>query len=205
MGSGGGDSRVDLDRLYPFPVREFWLEIGFGGGEHLLAQASANPDVGMIGCEPFINGVAGLLAQADARGIRNIRVHPDDARDLLDVLPDGALDRVFILFPDPWPKTRHHRRRIVTMETLDALARVMKRGAELRLATDHTDYGHWMLAHIQRHSAFAWMAESADDWTTRTGDWPPTRYEAKALKQGEECLYLRIRRDGRERVVEKTT
>jgi tRNA (guanine-N7-)-methyltransferase len=191
--------------LFPFPVRSLWLEIGFGGGEHLAAQAAANPDVGLIGCEPFINGVASLLRQIDDRGLRNVRIHADDARDLLDRLPDGVLDRVFILFPDPWPKARHHRRRFVSRETLHALARVMADGAELRLATDHTGYGHWMLAHLIRHSAFVWMAEKAADWRHRSCDWPATRYERKARAKGEACLYLRFRRVAREQGPKKTT
>jgi len=196
---------VDPAGLFPFPVRAVWLEIGFGAGEHLAAQAAANPDIGLIGCEPFLNGVAGLLRQIDDRGLRNIRVHADDARDLLDRLPDASLGRVFILFPDPWPKTRHHRRRIVSTETLDCLARVMADGAELRLATDHTGYGQWMLAHLIRHPAFAWMAERAGDWRRRGGDWPATRYERKAVERGEQCLYLRFRRRHCEEAGKKTT
>jgi len=196
---------VDPARLFPFGTRALWLEIGFGGGEHLAAQAAANPDTGLIGCEPFINGVASLLRQVEDRGLRNVRVHADDARDLLDRLPDAVLGRVFILFPDPWPKSRHHRRRIVTGETLDALARVMAGGADLRLATDHTGYGHWMLTHLVRHSAFAWMAEKPADWCRRGGDWPATRYERKAVAKGESCLYLRFRRVDRAADAKKTT
>ncbi len=183
--------------LFDFPIREAWLEIGFGGGEHLAVQAADHPDVGMIGCEPYVNGIASLLAQVDDRGLRNVRIRCGDARDLLDALEEASLDRVFILFPDPWPKVRHHRRRLVGTETLAALARVMKDGAELRLATDHTDYGRWMLAHIGRHPAFRWTAQAPADWKERSDDWPATRYEAKAKARGEVCLYLRYRRVSR--------
>ena len=185
---------IDPAGLFDFPVREIWLEIGFGGGEHLAAQAAAHPRVGLLGCEPYVNGVAKLLARIADRGLRNVRIYPDDARDLLDRLPDASLGRVFVLFPDPWPKARHHRRRIVSTETLASLGRVMRDGAELRLATDHAEYGRWMLAHLERESAFEWLARRPGDWRRRTGDWPATRYEVKASGQGRACLYLRYRR-----------
>lgn len=183
---------------FPRPVRAVWLEVGFGGGEHLARQAAAHPDVGFIGCEPFMNGVAKLLAAIDAAPddapLDNIRVFPDDARTVLDRLPDRSLGRAFILFPDPWPKARHNRRRFVAPPQLDALARVMAPGAELRLATDHMDYLRWMLFHCLRHDAFEWLARSPADWRERPADWPPTRYEEKALQQGTACVYLRFRR-----------
>ncbi len=182
----GGLFRPGVDRV--------WLEIGFGGGEHLAWQAEANPDVGIIGCEPFINGVASLLKQIDDRGLDNIRIHANDARDLLETLPDACLDRVFILFPDPWPKARHHRRRIVAPATLEQLARIMRPGTELRLATDHADYGRWMLRHLIRHPAFRWRARRPADWRQRPEDWPATRYEAKAIAAGRACLYLSFER-----------
>ncbi|MGI9413017.1 MAG: tRNA (guanosine(46)-N7)-methyltransferase TrmB, partial [Hyphomicrobiales bacterium] len=136
------------------PARQVWLEIGFGGGEHLHAQALANPDVGLIGCEPFVNGVAKLLSDIERSGVQNIRIYDDDARDLLDVLADRCLDRIFVLFPDPWPKTRHHKRRFVTPDNLDRLARVMVSGGELRFASDISDYVRWTLRHIRAHGAF---------------------------------------------------
>lgn len=183
---------------FPRPVRALWLEIGFGGGEHLARQAASHPDIGFIGCEPFLNGVAKLLAAIDAAPddtpLDNIRVFPDDARTVLDRLPAHCLDRAFILFPDPWPKARHNRRRFVAPAQLDALARVMAPGAELRLATDHMDYLRWMLFHCLRHGAFEWLARGPADWRNRPADWPPTRYEEKALQRGESCVYLRFRR-----------
>jgi len=163
-----------------------WLEIGFGCGEHLAAQAQAHPEIGFIGCEPFMNGVAALLAHISEAGLGNIRFHADDARLLLEALKESSISRAFILFPDPWPKKRHWKRRIVAPQTLDQLARVMIDGAELRLASDHPDYVEWMMDHLAGHSAF----ELAQDWRARPADWPPTRYEAKARAAGRDCVYL---------------
>ncbi len=175
-------------------VSEVWLEIGFGGGEHLAAQAAANPEIGIIGAEPFVAGIAKLLGKIEQSGARNIRLYTEDAYDILGALPDASLARVFILFPDPWPKTRHHKRRFIQMETLNELARVMKAGAELRFASDDKDYVSWALERIMAHDAFAWTAAKAADWRSRPGDWFETRYEAKATKAGRRCVYLRLRR-----------
>ena len=184
-------TRLDLS------VKETWLEIGFGAGEHLIAQAQAHPDIGFIGCEPFMNGVARLMSDIDARDVRNVRVHADDARDLLDGLPAASITRCFILFPDPWPKSRHNNRRIVSPENLDSLARVLSDGAELRLASDHMEYIRWMLFHILRHGAFEWACRGPADWRSRPADASPTRYEEKALARGDSCVYLRFKRCGR--------
>ncbi|MDE2132998.1 MAG: tRNA (guanosine(46)-N7)-methyltransferase TrmB [Alphaproteobacteria bacterium] len=162
-------------------VHDVWLEVGFGGGEHLLEQARANPRVGLIGAEPYEAGVAKLLSKMVDRDASNIRIHEGDARDIVDALPGASLGRVFILFPDPWPKTRHHKRRFVQMEMLDALARVMKPGAELRIASDDAGYVAWTLERLMAHPGFAWTAHSAADWKSRPPGWPQTRYEAKAL------------------------
>lgn len=162
-------------------IQDVWLEVGFGGGEHLLEQARANPRVGLIGAEPYEAGVAKLLSKMEDRDSSNIRIHEGDARDIVDALPGASLGRVFILFPDPWPKTRHHKRRFVQMEMLDALARVMKPGAELRIASDDAGYVAWTLERLAAHPDFAWTACSAADWKSRPPGWPPTRYEAKAL------------------------
>jgi len=194
---------IDLDslpddprRLFPSTVDDLWLEVGFGGGEHLFHQAVRHPEVGFIGCEPFLNGVAKLLAEIDKAAVPpdNIRLFPDDARALLDRLPDSSVGRAFVLFPDPWPKARHHRRRFVAPPQLDALARVMRPGAELRLATDHAGYLRWMLFHLLDHRAFRWCARGPADWRRRTADWPPTRYEEKALGKGVMPAYLRFER-----------
>ncbi len=176
------------------PVRDVWLEIGFGGGEHIAALARAHPDVGMLGSEPFVNGVARLLSVVDRDGLDNIRIHPDDARDLLDALPDASVGRVFVLFADPWPKRRHGRRRFIGPENVRRLARVMKDGAELRLASDQMPLVRWMLFHTLADGAFEWLARGPSDWRMRPADWPQTRYEAKALDRGERCVYLAFRR-----------
>jgi len=185
---------LDPRRLFDAPVVAVWLELGFGGGEHLAWQAAARPAIGMLGAEVFENGVAKLLAELERRSLGNVRLVVDDARLLLAALPDRAIARVFILFPDPWPKERHKKRRLVTRETLDALARIMADGAELRLATDDMDYARAMLELAAAHADFRWLARDARDWRERTTDWPPTRYEAKALAAGRKPIYLRFAR-----------
>ena len=167
-----------------------WLEIGFGGGEHIIAQAQAHPEIGLIGCEPFVNGVASLLAQADRLGLGNIRVVDDDARPILAVLPDASIDRVFVLFPDPWPKKRHHKRRFIGPDSLAALARVMTDGAELRFASDHMGYVSWTLGKLLAQEAFVWTARRPADWRQRPADGFPTRYEEKAVAKGLNPAYL---------------
>lgn len=176
-----------------FGDRPVWLEIGFGGGEHMVHQAARNRDIGLIGCEPFINGVAMLLGKIREAGVENVRVHPGDVRDLFDVLPDASIARAFLLYPDPWPKKRHHRRRFVTPEYLDPLARVMKPGATLRIATDIPDYVRQTLQEVLP-AGFEWLAEVPDDWRTPWDDWHSTRYEQKALREGRVPHYLTFRR-----------
>jgi tRNA (guanine-N7-)-methyltransferase len=177
-----------LDPGQLFQGRErLWLEIGFGGGEHLAAQAATHPEVGLIGCEPYLAGVARLLAVAEQEGLDNLRVVVDDARLLLGALPDGCLERIFVLFPDPWPKTRHHKRRIVNPATAAEFARVLAPGGELRLATDDMNYARAMLLALAGCPELVWQAE-------RPADWPATRYEQKALAAGRSCTYLRYRR-----------
>ncbi|MEM6488262.1 MAG: tRNA (guanosine(46)-N7)-methyltransferase TrmB [Pseudomonadota bacterium] len=188
-----GRRPIDLAALFP-GKRAVWLEIGFGGGEHLVTQAAANPDLGLIGAEPFVNGVAKLLAAIDRAGVDNLAVHAGDARDLIDVLPEGAIDRVFLLYPDPWPKARHHKRRFVNPANLEALARVMAPGALLRVATDIEDYVRHTLEHLMRDPRFHWLAQRPADWRTPWPDWPGTRYEAKALRAGRRPHYLSFRR-----------
>lgn len=188
------DGRVDPRALFDAGIRSVWLEIGFGGGEHLAAQAASHPDAGIIGCEPYVNGVVSLLAQVRARGLGNVRIWPGDARPLLRALPDRSVARVFVLFPDPWPKARHHKRRLVAAPVLDELARVLAPGGELRLATDDADYLAWMLERLTAHAAFRWTAQRPADWRVRPPDWPETRYEAKAAAAGRRPAYLRFSR-----------
>jgi tRNA (guanine-N7-)-methyltransferase len=186
--------QLDPASLFPGSQREIWLEIGFGGGEHLAEQAERHPEIGFIGCEVFENGVAKLLGEVDRRGLTNVRVYADDARPLLAALASGSIGRVFILFPDPWPKIRHHKRRFVAPTTLDRLAEIMSDGGELRLATDDPSYLCWMLEYATNHPAFAWTARRPADWRERPEDWPATRYEGKARNAGRVPTFLRFKR-----------
>lgn len=185
--------REPLDLTTLFGEKPLWLEIGFGGGEHMVHQATENPDVGLIGAEPYINGVAMLLGKIRKAGADNIRVHPGDARDLMDVLPDGSVAKAFLLYPDPWPKKKHHRRRFVTPEHLEPLHRVLTPGAEFRIATDIPDYVRQALEEVPR-AGFEWLAEHPDDWRKPWDDWISTRYEQKALREGRKPHYLTFRK-----------
>jgi tRNA (guanine-N7-)-methyltransferase len=181
--------RTPLDLRARFGDRPVWLEIGFGGGEHMVHQAVTNPEVAIIGCEPFINGVAMLLGKIRAAGVDNVAVHPGDVRDLFDVLPAGSTQKAFLLYPDPWPKTRHHRRRFVTPEYLIPLARVLAPGAEFRVATDIADYVRQTLEEVPP-AGFSLQAQGPVPWQ----DWQPTRYEQKALREGRAPHYLTFRK-----------
>ena len=169
--------------------RPVWLEIGFGGGEHMVHMAVRHPEVGIIGAEPFINGVAMLLGKIRAAGVRNLAVHPGDARDLMEVLPAGSVAKAFLSYPDPWPKRRHHRRRFVTPDHLLPLARVLRLGAEFRVATDIPDYVRQALEEVPP-AGFALVGEGGVPWE----DWISTRYEQKALREGRVPHYLTFRR-----------
>jgi len=171
---------VDPRVLMP-EASEAWLEIGFGGGEHLAEQAQRNPDAVMIGCEPFLNGVASVLRHIDDRGLTNVRIHADDGRDVLNAIPDASLDRVMILFPDPWHKARHNKRRLLNEETAAQIARVLKPGGRLRFVTDWKDYAGWALERLNRTPGLVWLANEADDWRIAPADHVVTRYEEKKL------------------------
>ncbi|MBI3453575.1 MAG: tRNA (guanosine(46)-N7)-methyltransferase TrmB [Rhodospirillales bacterium] len=186
----GAGEMLDPRALFAPRPASVWLEIGFGAGEHLVAQAAAHPDTGMIGAEPYVNGVVALLTKLEAGRLANIRIWPGDARELIPAFPPASLDRVFILFPDPWPKARHHKRRLIGPELLDALARAMKPGAELRIATDDADYLVWTLERLTGHPAFVWLARGPADWRHRPADWPATRYEEEARAAGRKATYL---------------
>jgi len=183
-----------LRDLFPAPVGEVWLEIGFGSGEHLLWQAEHHTDVGMIGCEPFLNGLATLLGAVEDRSLATIRVHDGDAREVLGWLPDRSVSRIFLLFPDPWPKKRQLKRRLLSPETVRELARVLTPGGELRFASDDRDYAAQALVLMWQSGVFDWLAARPSDWRERPADWPETRYERKALSDGRKPAYLRFER-----------
>ncbi len=192
------DAAIDPKRLFG-DVDEVWLEVGFGGGEHLAHQAATHPHAGIMGCEPFLNGVAKLVSEIDEQRLINIRILNDDARFLLERLAPASLARVFILYPDPWPKKRHNKRRFINEETLGFLASALRPGGELRFASDIPDYIAWTLAHIGRFNrekgeTFHWTAERAEDWRRPYEGWPGTRYEAKAIREGRTPCYLAFTR-----------
>lgn len=193
VGWDDNPARTPLDLRGLFGARDVWLEVGFGGGEHVIHQAAQNPQVGIIGCEPYINGVAMLLGKVRKASVDNLRIHPGDVRDMFDVLPDASIAKAFLLYPDPWPKARHHRRRFVTPEHLEPLARVLKPGAEFRVATDIPDYVRQTLEEVPK-AGFDWLAEGPQDWRTPWNDWISTRYEQKALREGRTPHYLTFRR-----------
>jgi len=171
----------DPRTYFPAAVDDVWLEIGFGAGEHLLAQTRAHGTVGLIGAEAYQTGTDKLLSKLEDNDHARIRLFEGDGRDIIKALPDASLGRFFLLFPDPWPKVRHHKRRFVQMDILDELARVLKPGAELRVASDDAGYVAWSLERLCAHPAYRWTATGPQDWKTRPADWPPTRYEQKAL------------------------
>lgn len=187
------DGPVDLKALFP-GAEEIHLEVGFGGGEHLAWQAANNPLAGFIGAEPFVNGVGKLLVHVDEQGLDNVRIHFGDARPLLEALPDGSLARLYVLHPDPWPKKRHWKRRMISPWFLEEAARLIRPEGTLRVASDMRDYIGWTLMHARNAPAFEWTATRASDWKERPADWPQTRYETKSRREGREPAYLTFRR-----------
>jgi len=183
-----------LRALFPVPVEEIQLEIGFGGGENMIAQATARPQTGMIGVEPFVNGMAKALAAIEAAGLRNIRLHFDDAVGLIAWLPDASLTRIDLIHPDPWPKRRHWKRRVVQDATVARFARILRHGGEVRFVTDVADYAAWTLRHFIQSADFAWTAERADDWRKGWPDFTLTRYHAKAARAQRPPCFLVFRR-----------
>lgn len=181
---------ADIRTLFARPVDEVRLEIGFGGGEHLLAEVERHPNTGFIGVEPFVNGMAKLVSALGGEPPPNLRLYDDDATVLLDWLPEAALSGIDLLYPDPWPKKRHWKRRFVNAANLDRFARVLKPGGTFRFASDIDTYVNWTLLHCRDHPAFAWKAESADDWRRPYEGWPGTRYEAKAVRERRAPAYL---------------
>jgi len=185
----------NLAALFDAPVDDVRLEIGFGGGEHLIAEARAFPATGFIGCEPYVNGMAKILAQIEAHAVGNIRLFAGDAAELLTWAPPQSLARIDLIHPDPWPKRRHWKRRFVQDATIAAMARVLRPGGEFRFVSDISDYSAWTLAHLSRSSDFIWTAERADDWRLPWSDYTMTRYGRKAEREGRRAAYLRFRRN----------
>lgn len=184
---------ANIADLFAVPVDRLRLEIGFGGGEHIVHRATENPGTGFIGVEPFVNSMAKLLARVEETGLKNIRVYDDDATQLLDWLPAASLDQIDLLYPDPWPKTRHWKRRFVSQVNLERFHRVLKPGGLFCFASDIDTYVNWTLLHCRDHGGFAWTARNAGDWTTPYAGWPGTRYEAKAKREGRKSAYLTFR------------
>jgi tRNA (guanine-N7-)-methyltransferase len=188
------DGPVDPAALFGRPVEGLVLEIGFGGGEHLTARAREAPGTGFIGCEPFVNGMAKMLAAVERENLDNVRLWDEDATVLLPRLPAGAFDLVYLLYPDPWPKRRQRKRRFVSPESLREIARLLRPGGEFRFASDIDDYAGWTLARALAVPALRWTASRADDWRLPFPGWPGTRYEAKALREGRRPSYLAFER-----------
>jgi tRNA (guanine-N7-)-methyltransferase len=183
-----------LSEIFPIPVEELRLEIGFGGGEHLVHRAQENLKTGFIGVEPFVNSMAKLLSRVDELGLKNIRVYDDDATQVLDWLPDASLDRIDLLYPDPWPKRKHWKRRFVSAVNLDRFHRVLKPGGLFLFASDIDTYVNWTLIHCRDHGGYQWQAEQSSDWLTPFSGWPGTRYENKARREGRSSAYLTFRK-----------
>lgn len=184
------ESPGDLSDLFEADVAAVRLEIGFGGGEHLLHRATKSPATGFIGVEPFVNGMAKMMMAVKERPLANLRVYDDDATRLLDWLPQNSLDGIDLLYPDPWPKKKHWKRRFVSPVNLDRFARVLKRGGRFRFASDIDTYVNWTLLHCRAHGGFAWQAADATDWHQAYEGWPGTRYEAKAIREQRRPAYL---------------
>jgi tRNA (guanine-N7-)-methyltransferase len=183
-------AKIDLDEK----KGDIWLEIGFGSGEHLVSLATCFPDIRFIGCEPFVNGVAKALSSISAEGLQNVSIHDDEVSTLLAVLPPASIGRVYILYPDPWPKSRHHKRRLISDDFLVRLARVMKNGAQLRFVTDIDDYTAWTLSRIKRSPDFTWLQKEPMEWIKPWEGWISTRYEQKAIEAARSPAYLIFQR-----------
>ena len=177
-------------KLFNENIKSVWLEIGFGSGEHLFDHALSRPDVGFIGCEPYIDGIASLCQKIEKNNVKNVRIYIGDAQTILSRLEENVLERLFILFPDPWPKKRHHKRRIISPDTIPLIYKSMIRGGELRVASDEISYIRWILMHMNRSGKFNWRVKNCNDWKVRPSDWPQTRYEMKAISKGKKPIFL---------------
>ena len=184
------DAPSDLGSLFANNCRSFVLEIGFGAGEHFVQRASEPSDFGFIGCEPFVNGLAAGLSLIDEHDLHNVRLYDEDATGLLDWLPDGSIDVIYLLYPDPWPKKRHWKRRFVNKDNMTRFARILKSGGEFRFASDIDHYVNWTLGHFLESPEFSWKAKTAADWKNPWTGWQSTRYERKAIREGRKSAYL---------------
>lgn len=184
------DGQIDPMSFFASNIKEAALEIGFGGGEHLEMQARLHPEIGFIGCEPYMNGIVKLLQSIEEDVPKNLRIYNDDVRDLIAHFKAESLAKIYLLFPDPWPKKRHNKRRLVSDEMLGEFSRLLKPGAEVLVATDHQDYARWIIRHFANHNDFAWQAKSKSDWQTPPEHWVETRYQQKAKKQGREAVFF---------------
>lgn len=187
--------RVTWDINAPLPDSDIWLEIGFGGAEHLLWQAETHPDIHFVGAEPFLNGVAKAVRGISDKNLTNLSLHHGDVRDVLSALPDESISRLFILFPDPWHKSRHHKRRLLRTDFIAELYRVLKPGGELRFASDIIHYVDWTLMRFKNHGGWEFTHTNVVDWRVRGADWPGTRYEAKAGREGRPCHYFKFKKN----------
>lgn len=185
---------ADVRALFPGAPERLRMEIGFGGGEHLIHRAVEQPQTGFIGVEPFVNSMAKLVGSIEEKGAANIRLYDDDATQVLDWLPPAQINQIDLLYPDPWPKRKHWKRRFVSSVNLDRIARVLKPGGHFCFASDIDTYVNWTLQHCRDHAAFEWTAENASDWLIPYAGWPSTRYEAKARREGRKSAYLTFRR-----------
>mgnify|MGYP001289891837 CR=1 FL=1 len=194
--TNGKVQQLDLSRIFGDGVREFWLEVGFGNGENLVECAKHNPQVGIIGCDPFFEGVGKLISRMNIAKVDNIRIFPGDVRDLLPALPSSCLSKFFALFPDPWPKKRHHKRRLFQKSFLGSIAESLRDDGQVIFSSDHAEYARWVLGLFLESPYFVWEAESAEDWLCHPKDVVATRYEHKARRLGRRSLFLRFQRTG---------
>lgn len=188
------DNTTDPAALFANNPRKLYLEVGFGGGEHLAMVAKNHPENAYIGAEPFLNGVSSFLKYCQNEDLKNVRIWPDDIRLQLLYWPNGCLDGIFIMFPDPWPKIRHSSRRIINKDNLASFARLIKAGGSLRMASDHAYAKNWILSEILENPYFEWLVESSEDWNVQPKDWPETRYMRKALKEGRRPAWFKFKR-----------
>lgn len=187
---------ADLNTLFPVTIKKIVVEIGFGGGEHLIHRASLHPEIGFIGCEPFVNGMAKACLAIQTNGLKNIRLYNEDATDLLNWLPDNSISRVDLLYPDPWPKKRHWKRRFLNADNMVRIFRILNPAGEFRFASDIDSYVNWGLNHVHAHGGFNWTAKISDDWRQPWEEWISTRYEQKAIRENRVPTYMIFQKHG---------